>query len=132
MKVLVLLDILLVLSVLFVFCFLFNDDSIAASIIAGTNDGSAIISIHSHYPWKVILKYLLLIVTLDFTLFTIIAFLEHRKINHIGMKYWVIIICVLNILTSLLLFPAILIFSVIISIILLAAYSVMIIYKKYH
>ena len=107
-----LLFILLTLSVFFIVPL---ENDLKAEVITEMDNGSTTILIYSSNNLQMVLKYSLLIITFDLFIFTIFYIISFKKI-----KYVIIIICVLNLLLSIILFPFILLLAVIIDIIIIS------------
>ena len=103
---------LLALSVFFIVP-LENDPE--AEVITEMDNGSTTIFIYSSNNLQRVLKYSLLIITFDLFIFTIFYIIGFKII-----KYVIIIICALNLLLSIILFPFMLLLAVIIDIIIIS------------
>ena len=100
---------------LFVFLIVPHENDLKAEVVSEMDNGPTTIIIYSSNNLEMVIKYSLLIITFDLTVFTIFFITLFKKIN-----YAIIIICILNILLSILLFPYILFLSIIIDIILIS------------
>ena len=99
---------------LFVFLIVPHENDLKAGVVSEMDNGSTTIIIYSSNNLEIVIKYSLLIITFDLTVFTIFYITLFKKI-----KYTMIIICMLNILLSILLFPYIIFLAIIIDIIII-------------
>jgi len=97
---------------LFVFLIVPHENDLKAEVVSEMDNSSTTIIIYSSNSLEMIIKYLLLIISFDLTVFTIFYITLIKKI-----KYAIIIICILNVLLSILLFPYMLFLAIIIDII---------------
>jgi len=98
----------------------------SATVINEGDDGPTTIYITAKYNWKMILIISLLLIILDFVFLAIIKIIEHIKVKNIKLIYKVIIIFLVNLLFSILLFPGMFVWSILITAIIIA----FIIYKE--
>jgi Na+-transporting methylmalonyl-CoA/oxaloacetate decarboxylase beta subunit len=86
----------------------------AISIIGG-NDGPTTIYIATKYNWKLVSIISLLLLIIDFILFAIMNIIEQVKIKNIKSIYKILIIFLINLLSTMLLFSGMFIWSILIS-----------------
>ena len=123
LRVLIILDILFILLTLFFFVIFFENNEITATITE-TNDDSTVINIQSLSNWKILLKHTALMITFDLILLTLINLIKYKMKKQLNQLLLITIICVINVLLTMLLFPGIIFISIIIGIILFAVYFI--------
>jgi len=90
----------------------------AISIIGGA-DGPTTVYIAAKYNWKLTLVILLLLLTLDYIILTIINTIGHVKVKKIKLIYKAIFIFLFNLSLTLLLFPGVFLWSILITVIMI-------------
>jgi Na+-transporting methylmalonyl-CoA/oxaloacetate decarboxylase beta subunit len=90
------------------------NEASAVAIIGGV-DGPTTIYITAKYNWKLTLIILLLLLILDFIFLAIVNIIEHKKPKKIKLIYKSIIIFLVNLLFSILLFPGVFVWSLLIA-----------------
>jgi len=111
---LIIVNIIFILLTLFVSFIFSHQNELVSEVITETDYGSTTIHIYSSNSLEMALKYSLLIITFDLLFFTVFYIKCFKKMNYI-----IIIICALNILLSILLFPFIVFLAVIVDIIII-------------
>jgi len=84
--------------------------------IIGGADGSTTIYISAKYNWKLVSIILFLLLIFDFIFLAIIKIIEWKKAKYIKFIYKAIIIFLVNLLLSLLLFPGVVLWSILMSV----------------
>ena len=87
----------------------------ASAIVIGGDDGPTTIYITAKYNWKFTLFISFLLLILDFILLAIINVIERIKLKKMKLIFKSIIILSVNILFSILLFPGVFVWSLIIT-----------------
>jgi len=83
----------------------------AVTIIGGA-DGPTTIYISAKYNWKQVSIILFLLLIIDFIILAIIKIIEYIKVKYIKLIYKTIIIFLVNLLLSVFLFPGVILWSV--------------------
>ena len=122
------LDIVFILGSIFAFYIVLKNIDPTATVTQ-SNDGSTVIIIKQIYDWKIVFLFLLFIV---FDLLLIIALKIIQNINekHIKEIYVSIIICIINLVFTILLFPTLTLLAIIIDVVIIIVYLIKIIIKK--
>jgi len=120
---LIFLGISIIIGVIIVIIFFPNifssmQEASAISIIGGA-DSPTTIYIAAKYNWKLTLVILLLLFTLDYIILTIINTIEHVKVKKIKLIYKAIFISLFNLSLTLLLFPGVFLWSILLTVIMI-------------
>jgi hypothetical protein len=106
MILLIVSDVILILCTILFYKFVLKNrsDNVQVMIKDGI-DGSTTIYITNPINWKIIMFYLLFLITSNITIMNVIKIIEYKNIVSISLKYRIIIIIVFDIVTSIFLFP---------------------------
>ena len=118
------LNIIIILVVILLFNIVLNNIEYPAAATVTESDNGTVIEIKSVINWKITLFLCIVITVLDCIIFTTFKILQHLRNKRIKEKYTLIIICIFNLLFTILLFPGTMLSAVIIDALLIMIYII--------
>jgi len=127
------LNIIFVLVIILLFIIVLNNiDYPSAAAVTESNNGSTVIEIKAVFNWKITLFLSIVIIVLDCIIFTTFKILQYLKNKRIKEKYILLIICIFNLLFTILLFPGMILPAIIIDVLIIMIYIIKTILNKKH
>ena len=122
------LDIAFISGFILVFYIVLKNIDLTATVTQ-SNDGSTVIIIKQIYDWKIVFLFFLFIV-FDLLLLVALKIIQNIIKKHIKEIYVSIIICVINLVFTILLFPTLTLLAIIIDVLIIIVYLIKIIINK--
>ena len=129
----IVLDILLISCILFLYLYYKNIDTDSLSSVIEKYDGQTRITIYSEslYPNKILFYlYLLVFITIDSIILTVILVMKYLKNKEIKLRQGLIIVILTNIIITIFLFPKMILFTIIFNIVIVIVFLVKYLFEK--
>jgi hypothetical protein len=128
---LIVLDILLVFCIVFLYIYTKNIDANSSTPIIVENDGYTTIYIVSHLSNKLFFYlYSLVLITIDLIILTVILVMGYIKNKKIKLKNGIIITVLCNTIITILLFPPMILFTLMLNIVIIIIFLVKYLLEK--